>query len=220
MSAAFLAQLADHLYTGSFRWRQFCPHRSAVREARGLDPGAVDLDDFGNRLPATGNDDLGAGRHRIEKAGNIFPCLANVDDFHGDLLFTLYVHIGCVHVQGIDAFKQKCVLTDPQGRQAFGEVKNCTLVEEGRALFPDAVTARGRKHLEVLSELRRAGHRAVIFFVVQRMDAECFSPADRIDPDYGRTLRQALDDGVEALVYDTAIDLEGIALNRNLPLAL
>lgn len=93
-------------------------------------------------------------------------------------------------------------------------------MEEGRTLFPDAVTARGRKHLEVLSKLRRAGHRAVIFFVVQRMDAECFSPADRIDPDYGRTLRQALDDGVEALVYDTAIDLEGIALNRNLPLAL
>jgi sugar fermentation stimulation protein A len=111
-------------------------------------------------------------------------------------------------------------LTDTQGRQTFVEVKNCTLVEEGRALFPDAVTARGRKHLESLVELRRAGHRAVIFYLVQRMDAGCFSPADRIDPDYGRALRHSLDNGVEALVYDTAIDLAGIALNRSLPLAL
>jgi sugar fermentation stimulation protein A len=111
-------------------------------------------------------------------------------------------------------------LTDTQGRRTFVEVKNCTLVEEGRALFPDAVTVRGRKHLESLVELRRQGHRAIIFYLVQRMDAECFSPADRIDPDYGRTLRQALDKGVKALVYDTAIDLEGITLNRGLPLVL
>ena len=111
-------------------------------------------------------------------------------------------------------------LTDTQGRQTFVEVKNCTLVEEGRALFPDAVTVRGRKHLESLVELRRQGHRAVILYLVQRMDAECFSPADRIDPDYGRTLRQVLDKGVKALVYDAAIDLEGITLNRGLPLVL
>ena len=69
-------------------------------------------------------------------------------------------------------------------------------------------------------ELRRGGHRAVIFYLVQRTDAGCFSPEDRIDPDYGRALRHALGNGVEALVYDTAIDLAGIALNRSLPLAL
>jgi sugar fermentation stimulation protein A len=111
-------------------------------------------------------------------------------------------------------------LTDTRGRNIFVEVKNCTLVEDGRALFPDAVTARGRKHLEVLGELRRAGHRAVIFFVVQRMDAEWFSPADHIDPDYGQALRQAHDQGVEMLAYDATLDLGGIALNRGLPLAL
>ena len=111
-------------------------------------------------------------------------------------------------------------LTDHEGRITFVEIKNCTLVEDGRAFFPDAVTARGRKHLEVLAELRRAGHRSLIFFLVQRMDAESFSPADRIDPDYGRALRRAMDQGVEALVYDTTIDLEGIALNRRLPLIL
>ncbi|MFO7684923.1 MAG: DNA/RNA nuclease SfsA [Desulfobacterales bacterium] len=111
-------------------------------------------------------------------------------------------------------------LTDTQGRNVFVEVKNCTLVEDGKALFPDAVTARGRKHLEALAELHRAGHRAVIFYVVQRMDAERFSPADRIDPAYGQALRRALDQGVEALVYDTMLDLGGIALNRRLPLAL
>ncbi len=111
-------------------------------------------------------------------------------------------------------------LTDARGSDIFVEVKNCTLVEDGQALFPDAVTARGRKHLEALAALRRAGHRAAIFYVVQRMDAERFAPADRIDPDYGRALRQAMDGGVEALVYDTIIDRHGIALHRRLPLAL
>ncbi len=109
-------------------------------------------------------------------------------------------------------------LTDAAGRHTFVEVKNCTLVEDGRALFPDAVTARGRKHLDVLAELHRSGHRSVIFFLVQRMDADRFAPANDIDPAYGQALRRAVDQGVEVLVYDTCIDLEGIALNRRLPL--
>ena len=111
-------------------------------------------------------------------------------------------------------------LADARGELAYVEVKNCTLVEGGRALFPDAVTTRGRRHLEVLTDLRRAGHRSVIFFLIQRMDALRFSPADHIDPAYGRALRQALDSGVEALAYDVAVDLCGIGLRRRLPVVL
>ena len=102
----------------------------------------------------------------------------------------------------------------------FVEVKNCTLVEERVARFPDAVTARGRKHLVELQRLVAEGNRGVMFFLVQRMDADSFSPADHIDPAYGEELRKAHHNGVEILVYDVSIDLTSIRLNRKLPYTL
>jgi sugar fermentation stimulation protein A len=96
-------------------------------------------------------------------------------------------------------------------------IKNCTLVEDGVACFPDAVTSRGLKHLVELRSLVSKGFRCVIFYVIQRMDAATFQPADHIDPAYGKELRQALEHGVEILVYDTQIDLETIRLNRKIP---
>jgi sugar fermentation stimulation protein A len=59
-----------------------------------------------------------------------------------------------------------------------------------------------------------------MFFLIQRMDAGWFRPADGIDPAYGRELRRAMDAGVEILAYDAAIDLEGIRLRRPLPVCL
>lgn len=108
------------------------------------------------------------------------------------------------------------MLSSPERRDCYIEIKNCTLVDDGVARFPDARTVRGQKHLDELIKLKRAGARAVIFFVVQRTDARSFSPADTIDPDYGRILRQVVDQGVEMLAYDTTIDLKGIALNQRL----
>ena len=105
-------------------------------------------------------------------------------------------------------------------KRCFVEVKNCTLVSEGLACFPDAVTSRGLKHLVELQEQVRQGDRSVMFYLVQRMDAERFRPADHIDPVYGQELRKAVQNGVEILVYDVAIDLEEISLNRELPYQL
>jgi sugar fermentation stimulation protein A len=99
----------------------------------------------------------------------------------------------------------------------YVEIKNCTLVEGGVAMFPDAPTTRGQKHLRELSLLKGRGMRAVIFFLIQRMDARTFAPADRIDPEYGRQLRKAVDHGVEIMVYDAHIDLKGIRLRNDLP---
>ena len=106
------------------------------------------------------------------------------------------------------------------GPPCYVEVKNCTMVEQGVAMFPDAVTARGRKHLVELMRLREEGCRSVLLFLVQRMDGVFFRPADRIDPEYGRILRQAHSRGVELLCYDTLLDHERIQLNRTLPVAL
>lgn len=101
-------------------------------------------------------------------------------------------------------------------RQCYVEIKNCTLVEDGTAQFPDAVTARGLKHLHELVAQVESGSRAVMFYFIQRMDAGIFKPADHIDADYGKQLRRAVDQGVEILAYDVAIDLRGIRLNRRL----
>jgi len=111
-------------------------------------------------------------------------------------------------------------LTGADGRRCYGEIKNCTLVDDGVALFPDAVTARGLKHLAELEALVDAGNRCVMFYFIQRMDAREFKPADRIDPDYGRGLRRAVRRGVEILAYDVFIDLIGIKLNRRIPYEL
>jgi len=112
------------------------------------------------------------------------------------------------------------LLSSEDGNRCYVEIKNCTLVKEGVACFPDAVTSRGLKHLVELSSLVSKGFRCVIFYVIQRVDAKIFQPADHIDPAYGRELRQALKHGVEILVYDTRIDLKTIRLNRKIPCRL
>ena len=106
----------------------------------------------------------------------------------------------------------------PERPDCFVEVKNVTAaVSDGVALFPDAVTTRGVKHLRELAVVAAEGRRAVILFCVQRGDVTEVRPADAIDPEYGRTLRQVLERGVEALAYAASPDATGISLERPLP---
>jgi sugar fermentation stimulation protein A len=112
------------------------------------------------------------------------------------------------------------LLEGPEERRCYVEIKNCTLVDNRVARFPDAVTARGLKHLVELQNEVRKGNRSVNFFLIQRMDAEVFRPADHIDAVYGKELRLAAENGVEVLAYDVRIDLNGISLNRRLPCEL
>ncbi|MEO1015645.1 MAG: DNA/RNA nuclease SfsA [Pseudomonadota bacterium] len=103
----------------------------------------------------------------------------------------------------------------------YVEVKNVHLMrEKGLAEFPDCVTARGAKHLRDLMAVKAAGARAVMLFIVQRMDCERFRPADDLDAVYASTLREAHAAGVETLCYDCEITLEGVAARRQLPVEL
>jgi sugar fermentation stimulation protein A len=111
------------------------------------------------------------------------------------------------------------LLSGPAG-SCYVEVKNVTLADRDRALFPDAVTARGQKHLQELMGVVRNGGRGIIFFVVQREDTQALSPADTIDPEYGRLLRMAVQNGVEALAYQAAVSPLEIVLTRRLPIIL
>ncbi len=105
------------------------------------------------------------------------------------------------------------LLEDSGQPPCYVEVKNCTLLaEDGRVRFPDAVTERGRKHLDELADIAAAGARAVMCFLVNRADGDGFGPADHIDPAYGRRLREVTEAGVELLAYRTRIEPETITV--------
>ncbi len=110
------------------------------------------------------------------------------------------------------------LLEGPSGRpRCWVEVKSVTLVEGEAALFPDAVSARALKHLEVLEAALAEGCRAVIFFLVQRSDGTYFAPAESIDPAYAHGLRHALAAGVEALAYWAEVSPRQIRVAAPLP---
>ena len=100
------------------------------------------------------------------------------------------------------------------------ETKSVTLVEEGTALFPDAPTLRGVKHLNSLIEAKRQGYRAAVVFVVQRHDPERFMPYDSADPLLGQTLRKAVAEGVEAFAYRCRVSEKEITLAERIPVVL
>jgi sugar fermentation stimulation protein A len=110
------------------------------------------------------------------------------------------------------------LLEDP-GR-CYVEVKSTTLVVGGEARFPDAVTLRGKKHLDELAAMVAEGHRAVMFFHVSRADAQRFAPADAIDPAYGAALRAAAAGGVEILAWAARVAPDEVELLRPLPVVL
>ena len=112
------------------------------------------------------------------------------------------------------------LLLEKSRERCFVEVKNCTLVTDHSAYFPDAVSSRGLKHLLELERQVQAGDRCVMFYLIQRTDATIFKPADHIDPAYGKTLRRVFNNGVEIMVYDVKIDLTMIELNNPIPYQL
>lgn len=100
-----------------------------------------------------------------------------------------------------------------EGRECFLEVKSVTLVVDGVALFPDAPSARGARHLEELAHAVREGKRGVVLFVVQREDAGVFSPNDAGDPLFGDALRRAAAAGVEVLAVSCGVEKNGVYLS-------
>ena len=105
------------------------------------------------------------------------------------------------------------ILLEKEDQKCYVEVKNVTLVDdEGYYTFPDARTERGFKHLQELTEMVREGHRAVMFYLVQRSDGSGFRPAVHIDPAYAEGLKTAVNAGVETLVYRADVSPEEITV--------
>ena len=100
------------------------------------------------------------------------------------------------------------------------EVKSVTLVVDGLGCFPDAVTRRGRRHVNELAEAVGSGYRAVVIFVVQRGDAMGVRPHDESDPDFALALRTAAEQGVEVYAYACQVEPGWVEISGRLPVRL
>lgn len=116
------------------------------------------------------------------------------------------------------------LLEDPERPPCYVEVKNVTMKRDlspkAPVEFPDAVTARGTKHLVELSRVAQKGQRAVMVFLVQREDAKAFAPAADIDPTYAKALGQATAEGVEVLCYGCRLSPAEIRVAKPVPIRL
>jgi len=100
------------------------------------------------------------------------------------------------------------------------EVKSCTLVKNGVAMFPDAPTERGRRQVRGLMKAKKEGFRACVLFIIQRTDAQVFAPNDETDPEFGKVLRDAALEGVEIHAYYSELIKTNIILRGKVKVEL
>jgi sugar fermentation stimulation protein A len=104
--------------------------------------------------------------------------------------------------------------------ETWVEVKNVTLADGNVALFPDARTERGTKHLRELTAIMAAGGKALQLYMVQRADCRTFRPAEDIDPEYAAALRLAVAAGVQVVALGCSLTKDGITVDRRLPVVV
>jgi sugar fermentation stimulation protein A len=112
------------------------------------------------------------------------------------------------------------IYAENENERCFIEVKNVSMKVGSYALFPDSVTSRGRKHLETLIEVKKSGIRAVMLYVIQRMDIDAFGLAEDIDPQYAKSLRKAIAHGVEVIAVQAKVDKNSITIVKELSVEL
>jgi len=103
---------------------------------------------------------------------------------------------------------------------AFMEVKGVTLEKNGLAMFPDAPTERGVKHIQELINAHREGYEAYILFVIQMKEMEAFTPNKKTHPEFAEGLKKAREAGVHILAYDCAVTEDSITLDMPIPVYL
>lgn len=103
--------------------------------------------------------------------------------------------------------------------QILLEAKSCTLVEEGVALFPDAPTKRGARHMNTLIKALDHG-RAAVCFIIQRNDAKEWRPNKKMDPEFTEALKRAVEAGVEAYAYICDVNLCNVSIKTRVPMCL
>ena len=106
-----------------------------------------------------------------------------------------------------------------EGQKAFMEVKGVTLEKDGIVAFPDAPTKRGLKHVKGLDNSQE-NYLTFVLFVIQMEDVKFFTPNYLTDPGFSRGLKEASENGVKVLAYDSIVTKNSIELNKEVPLIL
>jgi len=129
---------------------------------------------------------------------------------------TGYQQIQQERAYGEEKSRIDLLLSGPERPDCYIEIKNVTAIDDdSNAIFPDAVTRRGQKHLRELIQTVSQGNRAVMLFCIQRQDCCAFRPAQEIDPDYAALLGEAYQCGVELLAYQTNISPASIEITES-----
>lgn len=195
----------------------------AVEKARpGLPPLFINMDSqapnkvFAEWMAAGLGEELGLPR----------PTLLRPETTWGNSRFDFYweycrgeVHSDEDALRGSAAKRRLCGAPEVE-RRGFIEVKGCTLEERGLALFPDAPTERGVKHLRELAACHEAGFEAAVCVVIQMAGMTAFSPNDRTHPKFGAALREAAKAGVKVLAVECAAAPGSLTMTKPVPVKL
>lgn len=205
--------------------RAHCPDPGRLREI--LRPGTTLYVSPGNRPHGRTTHDLRLARH--PEAG----VLVSVDSRMANRLFAASLEAGSLEpFQNLIQVEREVPLPVTGGRVRsradfrltladgavwWVEVKSVTLVRNGTALFPDAVTERGRRHVLELADLAEKGAKTAVCFIVQRPDADRVMPEWDRDPAFGWALVRAEEAGVHLDAWTADVSLQGIWLKRRIP---
>lgn len=215
--------LADVILDDGSEVTAHCPNTGSMKNC--AEPGSrVWLQDSGNpkrKYPL--------GWELVEVEGQYLACINT--GLANKLMREAIERDVIAQLQGYESIRQEVkygensridlLLEDAENGRVWVEIKNVTLLEENNwGSFPDAVTTRGAKHLKELMLMVEQGDRAVMLFCVPHTGIQKVRPADHIDPEYGRLLREAKNAGVEIMAYAARIDEQQVTIERELPVEL
>lgn len=109
---------------------------------------------------------------------------------------------------------------EADGKKIFVETKGVTLEENGIAMFPDAPTERGRKHLNELSDSVKNGYDAYVAFIIQMSGVKLFKPNIKTDLNFADDLKKASESGVKIIALDCMVTENSLKINDYIPLLL
>lgn len=184
----------------------------------------------GARVFVSGRVNPGARlRYRILLAGQ-GNCLVSVDSLLPNRLVDRALKGGALpELSGYDVIRREQAfgngrfdfyLKGGAAGRCFVEVKSVTLVEDGVALFPDAPSERGARHMAELAGACGQGFRAVVLFIIQRNDAVAFRPNSIRDPRFSRELARAAGAGVEVLARRCRVSMNEVMLDETVKVCL
>ena len=153
--------------------------------------------------------------------------LINIDSQAPNKVFLEYLQSG-QYIKGITLIKSEAkhgnsrfdFYVETKLRRIFIEVKGVTLEENGAALFPDAPTERGIKHLNELAICVKEGYEALVVFVIQMSNARYFTPNNKTHPAFGKTLVAAEKAGVKIIALDCVVTENSLTIDNSVPVKL